>query len=164
MRISLDMVKIPKITMILLLPMVLLLPSYAMALTQILGIRHWAGPDHTRIVIDASDEAQYDVEKGERKISIDLKNVAQPGTVPAEIVLNKPGIDKIILTPLPERTVRVQLLLPGNFTTKVFSLKKFKGKPDRVVIDIEFPEKASSDTKNNENSPNPIFPRSPFKK
>jgi hypothetical protein len=134
------MVKTPKTTIALLLPVVLLLPTYAIARTEILGIRHCAGHDHTRIVIDTSKEAQYDVEKGEQKISIDLKNTVFPRNIPAEIVLSKPGIDKIILIPLTQRTVRVQLSLAENVKTKVFSLKKFQRKPYRVVVDIEFPE------------------------
>jgi N-acetylmuramoyl-L-alanine amidase len=37
--------------------------SQGFAETQILNIRHWAAPDHTRGVIDTSEEAQYTVEK-----------------------------------------------------------------------------------------------------
>jgi len=120
--------------------MVMLLPSEAIALTRLLNIRHWAAPDHTRIVIDTSDEAQYNVEKDEQKISIDFKNTAFPQTITPEIILNKPGIDRIMLIPLPRNTVRVQLSLAKYVNTKVFKLKKFQQKPDRVVVDIEFPD------------------------
>ena len=134
------MVKIQRIIIALLLLALFLLPSHAIALTRILNIRHWAAPDHTRIVIDTSDEAQYDVEKGERKISIDFKNATFPKTIPPEIILSKPGIDRITLMLISRRTVRVQLSLAENVNTNVFKLKKFQQKPDRVVIDIEFPE------------------------
>ena len=133
------MAQVKRIIISIILLMVLLLPSYAIALTKILNIRNWAAPDHTRIVIDTSDEAQYDVAKGEQKIVIDFKNTAFPETIPAEIILSKPGIDRIILIPLPQSTVRIQLLLAKDVDAKVFKLKKFQQKPDRVVVDIEFP-------------------------
>ena len=134
------MLRRQRIIVRLLLLMVMLLPSDALALTRLLNIRHWAAPDHTRIVIDTSDEAQYNVEKDEQKISIDFKNTAFPQTITPEIILNKPGIDRIMLIPLPHNTVRVQLSLAKYVNTKVFKLKKFQQKPDRVVVDIEFPD------------------------
>ena len=45
-----------------------------------------------------------------------------------------------MITPLPEGMIRVELSLGENVETKVFKQKKFQDKPDRIVIDIEFPE------------------------
>jgi len=134
------MVRIQRIIIALLLLMVMLLPSEAIALTRLLNIRHWTAPDHTRIVIDTSDEAQYNIVKDEQKISINFKNTAFPQTITPEIILNKPGIDRIMLIPLPRNAVRVQLSLAKYVNTKVFKLKKFQQKPDRVVVDIELPD------------------------
>lgn len=136
------MLKKQRITMplLLLLLTLLMLPLDSLALTGILNIRYWSAPDHTRIVIDTSEEAQYSVGKGEQKISIDFKNTAFPETITPEIVLNKPGIEKIMLIPLPDKSVRVQLSLAEHVNTNVFKLKKFQQKHDRVVVDIELPD------------------------
>ncbi|MFA4917041.1 MAG: N-acetylmuramoyl-L-alanine amidase, partial [Syntrophales bacterium] len=134
------MVRVKGIIVSIILLMALLLPSCSLALTKILNIRHWAAPDHTRIVIDTSEETQYNVERTEQKISIDLRGTAFPETIPAEIILSKPGIDRILLMQLSQSAVRIQLLLAKDVDVKVFKLKKFQNKPDRVVVDIEFPE------------------------
>ena len=112
----------------------------AFALTEILHIRHWVAPDNTRIVIDTSDEADTTVHKTDQKITIDFKNAQAHKTVPAEDVLNKPGIQKITVAPLPEKRTRVELWLADYVETRVFKLKAFAEKPYRVVIDIGLPE------------------------
>jgi N-acetylmuramoyl-L-alanine amidase len=61
-------------------------PSSALALNEILNIRHWVAPDHTRVVIDTSEDASFTVEKGERKIAVDLDATSLPPDLP----LNSP--------------------------------------------------------------------------
>src|SRR5512137_383683 len=39
-------------------------PSCALALNQILNVRHWVAPDHTRVVIDMTEDVSFTVEKG----------------------------------------------------------------------------------------------------
>ena len=46
----------------------------ALALNQILNIRHWVAPDHTRVVIDTSEDCTFTVEKAERKVVIDMND------------------------------------------------------------------------------------------
>jgi len=111
----------------------------AFALTEILSIRHWAAPDNTRIVIDTSDEADTAVQKTDQKITIDFRSACVLKTVPAEEVLNKPGIHKITVSPLPDQRTRVELWLAPDVETRVFKLKAFADKPFRVVIDIGLP-------------------------
>lgn len=112
----------------------------AFAVTEILNIRHWVAPDNTRIVIDTSDEADTTVHKTDQKITIDFRNAQALETVPAEDILNKPGIQKITVLPLPEKKTRVELWLADYVETRVFKLKAFAEKPYRVVIDIGLPE------------------------
>jgi len=118
----------------------------AFALTEILNIRHWVAPDNTRIVIDTSDEADTMVHKTDQKITIDFKNSQALKTVPAEDVLNKPGIQKITVLPLPEKRTRVELWLADYVEARVFKLKAFADKPYRVVIDIGLPEIEKKET------------------
>jgi N-acetylmuramoyl-L-alanine amidase len=126
------------ITIVLLFFILCPLPR-AFAMTEILSIRNWAAPDNTRIVIDTSDEADTAVEKTDQKITIDFGNTRVPKTVPAEEVLNKPGIHKITVSSLPDQKTRVELWLSPDVETRVFKLKAFADKPFRVVIDIGLP-------------------------
>ena len=66
-------------------------PSCALALNQILNIRHWVAPDHTRVVIDTSEDVSFTVEKGERMIAVDLEETALPSHLPRIAILKKPG-------------------------------------------------------------------------
>ena len=112
----------------------------ALALTEILNLRHWAAPDHTRVVIDADKEVQLTVEKSEKKVLLNLTNAYILKTIPREFVLNAPGISRVVLTSLPKGAVRIELFLTDNVDANVFKLKKFQDKPDRVVVDITLRE------------------------
>ena len=57
-------------------------PSSALALNQILNIRHWVAPDHTRVVIDTSEDVSFTVEKGEKMIAVDLEETSLPPHLP----------------------------------------------------------------------------------
>jgi N-acetylmuramoyl-L-alanine amidase len=122
----------------------------AFAQSNILNIRHWAAPDHTRIVIDVSDDVSYTVDEADKKLFLYLKETHVREGFPQEFILNKPGIEKILVTPLPQGIMRVELSLGENVETKVFKQKKFQDKPDRIVIDIEFPDVEKQESKNRE--------------
>ena len=147
---SRNMSRIQKVSLLLILFVVILCPFHVLAQNKILKIRHWAAPDHTRVVIDANNAIPYTIEKTDRKLSIDFKNTDMPDNLPGELILKKPGIDKIMLISLPERAVRVELSIDANVETKVFNVKKIQDKPDRVVIDILFPDVEKQETKERE--------------
>jgi N-acetylmuramoyl-L-alanine amidase len=115
-------------------------PGGVGAENRVLTIRHWVAPDHTRVVIDCSDDAVYTVEKEERKIAINLEDTSLPLHIPGESALNKPGLERMTLLPRGTTGVRVELVLPAQAQTTVFKLKPFEDKPYRVVIDIVRPE------------------------
>ena len=116
------------------------LPSHALAQNKILNVRHWAAPDHTRVVIDTSDDIPYTVEKAEKKVLIHFKDTKYFKALPHEIILKKPGIDKVSVAALPQNDLGVELFIAERVEAKVFKLKRIEDKPDRIVIDIEFPE------------------------
>ncbi|MBU1150233.1 MAG: N-acetylmuramoyl-L-alanine amidase, partial [Proteobacteria bacterium] len=118
----------------------------ALALNQILNIRHWVAPDHTRVVIDTSEDCTFTVEKAERKVVIDLNDTDVPSHIPSMILLNKPGVEGVALSPRPPSGVRVLLSVPGQVQTTVFNLKKIQDKPFRIVIDIILPEVAKKES------------------
>jgi N-acetylmuramoyl-L-alanine amidase len=118
---------------------VLPLPPAA-AVTHIMNVRHWAAPDYSRVVFDTSEEAKYTVSKEGKKITIDFESAIVDEEVPLQSFLNKPGIEKIIVMALPGDAAKVEIYLLDNVETKIFKLKKFQDKPDRIVVDIELPD------------------------
>ncbi|MCX5828634.1 MAG: N-acetylmuramoyl-L-alanine amidase [Deltaproteobacteria bacterium] len=114
--------------------------SQGFAETQILNIRHWAAPDHTRVVIDTSEEAQYTVEKKDMMVSIKITDARYVKAAPRTITIRKPGIERITLTTPSEGVEKVDLYLTAHTETRVFRVKKIEEKPDRIVIDIILPE------------------------
>jgi len=114
--------------------------SQGFAETQILNIRHWAAPDHTRVVIDTSEEAQYTVEKKDMMVSINITDARCVKAVARTITIRKPGIDRITVTTPSEGIEKVDLYLTAHTETKIFRVIKIEEKPDRIVIDIILPE------------------------
>jgi N-acetylmuramoyl-L-alanine amidase len=142
-----------KVTRIILMLVLLLVGSWASeanALNQILNVRHWVAPDHTRIVIDTSETPDYTVEKSKEHIRIDFKNSVFPKNLPEKSVLNKPGVTVISMVRLSGDVVRVEILLAGHVDANVFKLQKIEEKPDRVVVDIELPEGEKKEAKEQE--------------
>ncbi|MFA5179942.1 MAG: LysM peptidoglycan-binding domain-containing protein [Syntrophales bacterium] len=127
-----------------------LLSSQGFAATNILNIRHWAAPDHTRIVIDTSEEAQYTVEKKDMLVTVNITDAQYMKAGPQTITIRKPGIDRINLTTPSEGVVNVALHLTAHTETKVFRVKKIEEKPDRIVIDIILPEVEKKDQEDRE--------------
>jgi N-acetylmuramoyl-L-alanine amidase len=117
-----------------------LLAAPAWGLVYVSNIRHWAAPDYTRVVIDTSDEATYAVAKEGRRLTLTVKKADVAEDVPLQSFLNKPGIEKIDVTTLPDESVRIEITLTQDVEAKVFKLKKFLDKPNRIVIDLQFPE------------------------
>lgn len=144
------MTQIHKIIFSVIIIVLFLCPLQVNAQCEILNIRHWAAPDHTRVVIDVSDEIPYTIEKTEKKLFIDFKDTDVSEDFPDELILKKPGIDKIKVIPLPEGSVRVELSISENVEAKVFNVKKIQDKPDRVVIDLEFPDVERQEKKERE--------------
>jgi N-acetylmuramoyl-L-alanine amidase len=115
-------------------------PADVFAQVEILNLRHWAAPEHTRVVIDTSEEVQFTVDKSDKKIFLKLENAAILKTMPREFILHKPGITRIALFALPEDKVGIELFLTEQADANIFKLKKFQDKHYRVVVDIVLPE------------------------
>jgi N-acetylmuramoyl-L-alanine amidase len=143
------MVRINRIVFLFVLLAAIFHTDPVFALADILNIRHWAAPDHTRVVIDVSDDVSYSVDEADKKLIINLEETCVREDFPHELILKKRGIDNIMITSHPEG-VSIELAIGENVTTKVFKQKKFRDKPDRIVIDIEFPEVEKQESKERE--------------
>ena len=140
------MTKLKRIIPMLVLLLVGSWAAEANAMNNILNVRHWVAPDHTRIVIDTSEVPDYTVEKNKEYVRIDFKNTVYPKDLQEKSILNKPGVTVISLTRLSEESVRIEISLADHVDTNVFKLSKIEEKPDRVVIDIELPEIEKKET------------------
>lgn len=128
------------------IPSRLLLPAAVLALlvcgtaraeggARILRLRHFSGPEHTRIVLDLDRACSFEVRRveGPDRIALNL-----PGAVFAD------GGDRAVGDGLVERIrcnvgegrAQVVVDLAGRREFRAFSLPPTGGKPDRVVIDI----------------------------
>jgi N-acetylmuramoyl-L-alanine amidase len=121
-------------------------PSCALALNQILNIRHWVAPDQIRVVIDTVDDAPFSTEKEDRKLVVNLEDTAFPAHISPLIPVHKPGLETVAISTRAPSGVRVELSLPGDVQTTVFKLKKFQDKPYRIVIDIVLPDIAKQES------------------
>lgn len=120
--------------------LLLFLSSQAWARTEIINLRHWTAPEHTRVVIDTDEEIQYTVEKSVSKVQLHLANAALSKSIHREYILNEPGIARIAFSVLAAGNVRLELFVTERVVIKIFKLKKFQDKPHRLVVDITLPE------------------------
>ncbi len=110
--------------------------SQGFAATEISNVRHWAAPDHTRVVFDLSAEPDYQFKIRENILTLEFSNAVSKNRLPAEKIVGKPGISKIIFTSADDNKCKIEIVLTQYLKAEVFKLKKFMDKPDRVVVDI----------------------------
>jgi len=128
----------------------LLLVPFARAdcLTGIVNVRHWTGPDYTRVVIDVGDKVKFKEIQEDHKLSLELQRTSLPTGLTHQYHLDKPAVKKVLLSPRPGDKVMIELWLGDNVRTKVFTLGKLrKKKYDRIVIDVMLPEVEKKESK-----------------
>ena len=121
----------------------------AQASPKILDIRHWSAPDQTRIVLDLSGPAFYEPYASSDSLTLAwvITNVHFPGgekIVPIHDLVMK----KFHLQALTPRRVRLTVTLVQPVEAKIFTLKKYLDKPDRLVIDLIRPDLEGREKKN----------------
>ncbi len=125
--------------------LLLLLGAFpASAGTEIFNVRHWAAPDHTRVVFDATEEPSYTVEREEAKLRIVIRDASLSTTLPGVMAIDKPGIRNILLN-TAENQLTIELELSGHTGANIFSLSRIQDKPHRLVVDILLPEAAKKE-------------------
>lgn len=114
--------------------------------TEINKIRYWAAPDHTRVVIDVGDDPSYKIQESESFLVLNFQESSLGPELPAEFLINKPGIKKVVICSKSTGNVEVKLILDKHLRTQVFKLKKFQDKPERIVVDIFLEEDLPKET------------------
>jgi N-acetylmuramoyl-L-alanine amidase len=103
---------------------------------EILNVRHWTAPDHTRIVLDVDGEPAYETQENENLLILNFKDSSFHKSIPAQSIINKPGIQKILFHHIDRDKVKIEFFLDKHQKVDVFKLKKFQDKPNRIVVDI----------------------------
>lgn len=114
----------------------LLWPGRGFAANEISNVRYWAAPDHTRVVFDLSEEPVYDYSIKENILTLEFTATDFIKTLSREIPIEKPGISRVVFKDATGGVCKAELILNEYSKVEVFKLKKFMGKPDRVVVDI----------------------------
>ncbi len=110
--------------------------AYGYAATEISKVRHWAAPDHTRVVFDLSAEPDYQFYLRDNILTLEFRGASFHPSLAGEIMVGKPGVSKIIFSTADDDTCKIEIALTEYLTTEVFKLKKILDKPDRIVVDI----------------------------
>ena len=110
--------------------------------TEILNIRHWTAPDHTRVVLDADSVPDFHFKQEDNTLVLNLKKSHLNQSIPQQMTLNKPGITAVVFQQLNENQLQIEFHLGTHKNIDVFKLKKFQDKPDRIVVDIFLEEPA----------------------
>ena len=126
-----------EITCILTIFIIGLFSTNCYASLEILNVRHWTAPDHTRIVLDVDGEPDYEIKESENLLILNFKEASfLRKSIPAKIIINKPGIAKVVFHHIDENKVGIEFVLDKYQKVEVFKLKKFQDKPNRIVVDI----------------------------
>ncbi len=120
--------------------LVLIMASECYGALEILNYRYWTAPDHTRIVLDVNDKPDYTIRESENKFVLNLQQATVSKNIKSSIMLNQPGIKKINFHHINKKDIRIEFFLDRHRKIKVFKLKKFQDRPDRIVIDIMLEE------------------------
>ena len=113
----------------------------AAAASKFLDIRQWSAPDHTRVVIDLDGLPSYETPPSSDPLIliVNLQKV-DLSKGKREIPVNDRVIHKIKVEPAGQDGAKVILFLVKPARWKVFALKPYQDKPDRLVIDIFRPD------------------------
>ncbi len=105
--------------------------------SRITDIRFWSAPDHTRVVLDLTEPAQYETPEQENpsQYILELKGIK---SFPSknEFVVNDKYLSRIRLIDLGKEKIRLILYQKKSLISDIFTLKPYLDKPHRLVIDL----------------------------
>lgn len=112
------------------------------ARTYVNNIRHWTAPDHTRIVIDVDKLPKYKLssEGDPRYLILELEK-SRSSLRYSERKIADGLIKSVRIRPKDRRTLGIIIELQVPAKLDIFTLKKYRHKPERVVIDVLRPVK-----------------------
>jgi len=111
------------------------LVGIAAAGTEVVRVRHFTAPDHTRIVLDLSGPGSFEVRRVADPDRIAI-NVQDAGFRDLTTITVGDGVVKRIRCNAGSRQAQVVVDLSDRAEFRSFSLPAAKGRPDRIVVDI----------------------------
>jgi len=110
----------------------------AAARPEVLRVRYWSAPDHTRVVLDLSAPATYEIRrvKNPERIAVNVKaaRFAATSTLPVG-----DGLVRRIRRNALSSKAQVVLDLEKDAAYRVFALPAADGRPFRIVVDVSRP-------------------------
>jgi len=125
-----------KIFRLLIILGILFLPGLSFGQGILFNLRHWSASDNTRIVLDVSDETDFNAISSDGKVTVELYNTFIGSNLPSEIVLANSGVKIIAISSQQKDSIRIEVTLMEGSAANIFKLKRFEDKPERVVIDV----------------------------
>jgi N-acetylmuramoyl-L-alanine amidase len=110
-------------------------PAAGAGSPDILRVRHFTAPDHTRVVLDLSGPASFEVRRigDPDRIAV---NVFHAGIVDLQSLPVADGLVRRIRLNAGSKRAQVVLDLDRRAEFRSFSLHAEEGRPDRIVIDV----------------------------
>ncbi len=108
---------------------------------ELLDIREWSAPDHSRVVIDLDGAPNYEVLPSADPLIYTL--ILRGVTLPKggkEIAVADPVIQRLKVEIVGREEAKLTLIMVKPSRLDVFLLKPFEDKPDRLVIDVSRPD------------------------
>jgi len=101
------------------------------------GFRLWREDGNTRLVLDLSGPVEHRLFELQNpyRIVVDIDNAARSSAADLPVLTSTP-IKTIRVGKRDGKDLRVVLDMSGQVMPRSFSLRKFDGKPDRLVIDL----------------------------
>ena len=118
---------------------VIFLSRFCFASLEIANVRHWTAPDHTRIVLDVSAEPVYEVEQGDNLLILTFKKAYLNKEIIPELILNKPGIKKMIFNTVNQEDVKIEIYLDEHEKAAVYSneIRSIMLEARKVIDELE---------------------------
>lgn len=128
-------------TIAVLISFIIFFPQCSYGDSQIIDVRYWSAPDHTRVVLDVKGETSYKyfaLDNPDRLV-VDFKDAS--ASLPLTTVTVNDGIITQIRFGYFEKSVfRMVFDLVKPAQTKLFPMEKVEGKTERLVIELFRPD------------------------
>ncbi|MBI5837459.1 MAG: N-acetylmuramoyl-L-alanine amidase [Candidatus Eisenbacteria bacterium] len=104
---------------------------------RVTGVRHWTGPDVTRLVLDVSDAADFSVERSDdsTQVTVRVAGVALIANL-SEVSVRDSAVEDVTLRSMTGGGVKATIRLTRPTAVRVFALSQVPGRPHRVVVDV----------------------------
>ncbi|MGA1824780.1 MAG: N-acetylmuramoyl-L-alanine amidase [bacterium] len=108
--------------------------------SKITEIRSWAAGEYTRIVFDLDAPVHYTAQRDPQShcITINFSGCVNT-TGKKSFTIDDDLVRELVVQNCQDQTIKAHIRLTEDTEYKIFSLLKYRNKPDRIVVDIDNP-------------------------